>query len=105
VEKRTVFVVIVFISTLFFGVEIPGVHAYEGPLSEKKIASYSNITFRSENFQKVERGMTQENVLRLLGVPKKIKEEHRQHNRWTVHYFYPDGHVVNFKDGLVVGKE
>jgi hypothetical protein len=53
----------------------------------------------------VEKGMTQEQVLELLGVPKKIKEEKRRHDRWTVHYFYPDGHVVNFKDGLVVGKK
>jgi len=49
--------------------------------------------------------MTQEKELQLLGVPEKIKEEHRQHNRWTVHYFYPDGHVVNFKDRLVVAKK
>ena len=34
-----------------------------------------------------------------------FKEEHRRHNRWTVHYFYHEGHVVNFKNGLVVGKK
>ena len=34
-----------------------------------------------------------------------FKEEHRRHNRWTVHYFYPEGHVVNFENGLVVGKK
>jgi outer membrane protein assembly factor BamE (lipoprotein component of BamABCDE complex) len=104
-RRCTVFLAIILISALFFGGEIKGVQAYEGPLPEKKVASYSNIAFKLQNFQKVERGMTQEKVLQLLGVPEKIKEEHREHNRWTVHYFYPDGHVVNFKDGLVVGKE
>jgi len=34
-----------------------------------------------------------------------MKKERRKHNRWTVHYFYPDGHVVNFRNGVVVGKE
>jgi len=105
VRKRTAVLAIVLISALFFSAGIPGIQAYEGPLSEKKIASYSDIKFKSENFQKVEKGMTQEEVLQLLGVPERIKDEHRRHNRWTVHYFYPEGHAVNFKDGLVVGKE
>jgi hypothetical protein len=104
-KRYAAFLVMIFILGLFFGGEIRGTYAYEGPLPEKKIASYSNIAFELKNFQKVERGMTQENVLQLLGVPEKITEEHRRHNRWTVHYFYPDGHVVNFKDGLVVGKK
>ena len=105
VRKHTAFLAMILISTLFFGAGIPGIQAYEGPLSEKKIASYSDIEFKPDNFNKIERGMTQEEVLQLLGAPEKIKEEHRRHNRWTVHYFYPDGHVVNFKNGLVVGKE
>ncbi|MBW2027354.1 MAG: hypothetical protein JRH08_18380 [Deltaproteobacteria bacterium] len=49
--------------------------------------------------------MTEKQVLEILGKPLKVKKEHRRHNRWTVHYFYPEGHVVNFKNGLVVGKE
>jgi len=105
VRKRTALLAVILISALFFGAGIPGIQAYEGPLSKKKVASYSDIKFKVDNFGKIERGMTQEEVLQLLGVPEKIREEHRRHNRWTVHYFYPDGHVVNFKDGLVVGKE
>jgi hypothetical protein len=49
--------------------------------------------------------MTEEEVLQLLGKPLDLKKEHRRHDRWTVHYYYPKGRVVNFKDGLVVGKE
>ncbi len=104
-KKRTAFLAIVSISALLLGAGIWGTQAYEGPLSEKKIISYSDIVFNVKNLQKVERGMTQEEVLQLLGVPQEAKEEHRRHNRWTVHYFYADGHVVNFKDGLVVGKK
>jgi hypothetical protein len=104
-QRHTVFLTAILISASFFVGGIEGIQAYEEPLSEKTIASYSEITFTLQNFQKVEKGLTQENVLQLLGVPEKITEQHRHHDRWTVHYFYPDGHVVNFKDGLVVGKE
>jgi len=75
------------------------------PLTEKQMKAYEKIPFNEQNLAKVERGMTQTEVLELLGKPLKITKEHRRHNRWTVHYFYPDGHIVNFKDGLVVGKE
>jgi outer membrane protein assembly factor BamE (lipoprotein component of BamABCDE complex) len=105
VRKRTAILAIVLISALLLGAGLSGTQAYEGPLSKKKIASYSDIKFKLDNFHKIERGMTQEEVLQLLGMPLKIKEEHRRHNRWTVHYFYPDGYVVNFKNGLVVGKK
>jgi len=105
VRKRTAFLAIVLITPLLLGAGIWGTQAYEGPLSKKKILSYSDIKFKLDNFHKVERGMTQEEVLQLLGVPPKIEEEHRRHNRWTVHYFYHEGHVVNFKNGLVVGKK
>jgi len=105
VRKRTAFPAIALISALLLGAGLSGTQAYEGPLSKKKITSYRDIKFKSDNFRKVERGMTQEEVLQLLGVPQRIKEEHRRHNRWTVHFFYPEGHVVNFKNGLVVGKE
>jgi len=104
-RRRTAFLVIIFISALFLGGGIKTLQAYQGPLSEKKIASYGKIAFKLENFSKVKKGMTQEKVLQLLGEPNLIKEEHRRHNRWTVHYFYPGGHVVNLKDGLVVGKK
>jgi outer membrane protein assembly factor BamE (lipoprotein component of BamABCDE complex) len=104
-KRHVVFPVVIFVAALFFGGGMPTLQGYEGPLPDKKIASYSNVAFTLQNFQKVQKGMTQEKVLELLGVPEKIKEEKRRHDRWTVHYFYPDGHVVNFKNGLVVGKE
>lgn len=104
-KGRIVSLVVLFICALFLGGEMDTLQAYEGPLSAKKIASYSKIAFKLENLSKVKRGMTQEEVLRLLGEPMRTKKEHHRHNRWTVHYFYPDGHVVNFKDGLVVGKK
>ncbi|GEM_PF-2496311 len=75
------------------------------PLTEKQMKPYEKIPFTEENFERVERGMTQIQVLKLLGKPIKVKKEHRKHNRWTVHYLYPDGYIVNFKNGLVVGKE
>jgi len=103
--KNRLFLSIILILALFFGAEITGVNAYEGPVSKKKMATYSDVVYSMKNFSKVMRGMTQEEVLQLLGVPEKIKEEKRKHDRWTVHYFYPDGHVVNFKNGLVVGKK
>ena len=74
-------------------------------LGEEEMKPFEQVSFTVDNFAKVERGMTQKQVLGLLGKPLKITKEHRRHNRWTVHYFYPEGHVVNFKDGLVVGKE
>jgi len=77
----------------------------ELPLTEEQMKPYEKISFSVKNLKKVQRGMTQVQVLELLGKPLKIKKEHRRHNRWTVHYYYPESHVVNFKDGLVVGKE
>jgi hypothetical protein len=78
---------------------------WENPLELKDMDAYEGIPFRLENFEKVERGMTETEVLKLLGKPRGIKKEHRPHNRWTVHYIYPEMYVVNFRDGLVVGKE
>ena len=103
-RSRVACLIVIFACALFVGGAMKVSQAYEGPLSEKKIASYSNIAFSPENFQNVQKGMTQEEVLQLLGKPLRTKKEHRRHNRWTVHYFYPDGRVVNFKDGLVGGK-
>ncbi len=102
---RIACLIVVLGCALFVGGEMTVLQGYEGPLSEKKIASYDKIVFREKNFSKVKRGMSQEGVLKLLGEPTRVKKEKRRSNRWTVHYFYPGGHVVNFKDGLVVGKE
>lgn len=104
-RRRMTFLGIIFMAALFLGAGIQMVEGYEGPLSKKVIESYSNVAFKVENFSQVEKGMSQEQVLQLLGTPVRIREERRKHNRWTVHYFYPDGHVVNFKNGMVVGKE
>jgi hypothetical protein len=50
-------------------------------------------------------GMTESEVLDLLGKPRCLEKEHRPRDCWTVHYFYPVCHIVNFYNGLVVGKE
>ena len=78
---------------------------YGAPLTDKEMEPYEKISFSPGNMEMVQRGMTEKQVLEILGKPLKVKKEHRRHNRWTVHYFYPEGHVVNFKNGLVVGKE
>jgi hypothetical protein len=78
---------------------------WENPLELDDMGAYERIPFRLENFEKVERGMTETEVLKLLGKPLGLKKEHRPHDRWTVHYIYPEMYVVNFRDGLVVGKE
>ena len=77
----------------------------EEPLSFEQMEPFKNILFRAENFERVTDGMTEEQVLSILGRPADMKKEHRRGDRWTAHYFYPEGHVVNFKSGLVVGKE
>jgi uncharacterized membrane protein len=77
----------------------------EEPLSMEEMTQYKDILFRTENFERVTNGMTEEQVISILGPPKDLKKEHRRRSRWTVHYYYPEGHVVNFKNGLVVGKE
>jgi hypothetical protein len=78
---------------------------WEQPLKLEDMAPYKDIQFDPANFKKVQAGMTEEEVLGLLGIPEDLKMEHRRHNRWTVHYYYPKGRVVNFRDGLVVGIE
>ena len=75
------------------------------PLTLEEMTPYETISFEKENFEKIKRGMTEEAVLEVLGKPETLEKEHRRGNRWTVHYSYPGGYVVNFKDGLVVGKE
>jgi hypothetical protein len=74
---------------------------WEQPLELKDMGPYKDIQFESANFAKIEDGMTEEEVLQLLGIPLDLTKEHRRHDRWTVHYYYPKGRVVNFR----VGKE
>jgi outer membrane protein assembly factor BamE (lipoprotein component of BamABCDE complex) len=81
------------------------VYYYEEPLSLDQMDSYKDTAFDKKNFDQVEAGMTQEEVLNLLGKPKDMKKQKRRKNRWTFHYFYPGGYRVNFKNGLVTGKE
>ena len=75
------------------------------PIELEEMKQYQHIIFTIKNFESINKGMTEEEVLNLLGKPLNMKKEHRRYNRWTVHYFYPDGHVVNFRNGVVVGKE
>lgn len=75
------------------------------PLLLEQMDVYKDILFKAENFERVQNGMTEEEVLSLLGKPEDMKKEHRRRNRWAFHYYYPDGYVVNFRNFLVVGKE
>ncbi|RJR44672.1 MAG: outer membrane protein assembly factor BamE [Desulfobacteraceae bacterium] len=74
------------------------------PIPLDQMGRYADIRFSEENFDKIENGMTEEQVLSVLGRPKDLKKEQRRRGRWTVHYHYPQGHVVNFRNGMVVGK-
>lgn len=104
-----------FLVTLFMGLFLivsnhnwakeEGLRYHRKPIELEEMKQYQHITFKIKNFESLDKGMTEEEVLNLLGKPLNMKKEHRRHNRWTVHYFYPDGHVVNFRNGVVVGKE
>lgn len=74
------------------------------PLKLDEMKDYEEIAFERDNFAKIENGMTEGEVLQVLGKPLDLKKEHRPSNKWTVHYLYPGGCEVNFKNGLVVGK-
>ncbi len=82
-----------------------GRDTWEQPLELEDMGPYEDIQFEPASFDRIERGMTEEEVLALLGKPVDIKKVHRKGNRWSVHYYYPDNRVVNFRDGLVVGKD
>ena len=82
-----------------------GLRYHRKPIELEEMKQYKHIIFTIKNFESINKGMTEEEVLNLLGKPLNMKKERRKHNRWTVHYFYPDGHVVNFRNGVVVGKE
>ena len=75
------------------------------PLELEEMQDYSSTLFAAKNFEQIQKGMTEEEVLELLGIPADLNKVKRPKNRWTISYFYPDGHVVNFRNGLVVGKE
>jgi hypothetical protein len=77
----------------------------EEPMSLEQMERFQDIPFRAENFDKVTNGMSEEQVLSILGKPTDLKKDRRRHGRWTAHFFYPEGHTVNFRSGLVVGKE
>jgi hypothetical protein len=77
----------------------------EEPISLDQMGGYEDIRFNKENFEMVTNGMTEGQVLSVLGKPEDLRKMQRRHGRWTFHYFYPEGYVVNFRNGLVVGKE
>lgn len=75
------------------------------PLSLEQMDEYKNVPFNRDNFERIANGMTEKEVLSIMGKPQDMKKEPRPRRRWTVHYYYPEGYVINFKNGLVVGKE
>jgi len=77
----------------------------EEPMGLEQMGEYKSIPFAKQNFEKIQNGMTDKEVLSLLGKPLDMKKVQRRGHRWTFHYYYPEGHVVNFRNGLVVGKE
>lgn len=77
---------------------------WKSPLTWEEMGDYEKIPFDSLNYEKVNRGMTEEEVLKLLGRPVNVDMQKRRGDRWTVKYVYPGGKEVNFKNGLVVGK-
>lgn len=83
-----------------------GVRLYyhKKPIELEEMKDHEKTPFARRNFETIKRGMTETEVLDLLGKPLGLKKVKRRKNRWTVTYTYPDQHVVNFKNGLVVGK-
>jgi hypothetical protein len=75
------------------------------PLQFEEMGDYEGIPFEAANFDAIQRGMSEEAVLELLGKPLDVKMIKRPKRRWRVHYFYPDNHVVNLFQGHVTGKE
>ena len=101
----TLFMGLFLLASNYSGAREEVLRYHRKPIELEEMKQYKNITFKMKNFENIKKGMTEEEVLNLLGKPLNMKKEHRRHNRWTVHYFYPDGHVVNFRNGVVVGKE
>ena len=78
---------------------------WRDPLRFEDMGDYEGIPFDAGNFDAVQKGMSEEAVLELLGKPLDVKMIRRRKMRWRVTYFYPDDHVVNLFQGHVVGKE
>jgi hypothetical protein len=78
---------------------------WRDPLKFEEMGDYEGISFEAGNFEAVQKGMSEEAVLELLGKPLDVKMIKRQKQRWRVTYFYPADHVVNLFQGHVVGKE
>ncbi len=78
---------------------------WRDPLKFDEMGDYEGIPFEAGNFDAIQRGMTEEEVLELLGKPLHVRMIKRPKRRWRISYFYPDNHVVNLFQGHVVGKE
>ncbi len=76
------------------------------PLGLGQMEEYKSIPFTVEAFEKISDGMNEREVLSALGKPESVQKQPRKgYGRWSSHYLYPGGYVVNFRNGLVVGKE
>jgi len=78
---------------------------WRDPLRLEDMGDYEEIPFEAGNFDAVQKGMSEEAVLELLGKPLDVKMVRRKKMRWRVTYSYPDDHVVNLFQGHVVGKD
>jgi hypothetical protein len=76
------------------------------PLGLEQMEEYKSIPFTVETFEKISDGMSEREVLSALGKPESVQKQPRKgYGRWSSHYLYPGGYVVNFRNGQVVGKE
>jgi len=78
---------------------------WKNPLELEDMKAWEKIPFSASRFEEIRKGMTESEVLDLLGKPKGLNKVHRPGDRWSVRYRYPGGRIVNFFNGLVVGKE
>jgi hypothetical protein len=78
---------------------------WKNPLELKEMTEWEKISFNPARFVEIQEGMSESEVLDILGKPKNLTKERRPGNRWNVHYFYTGGHIVNFFNGRVVGKK
>ena len=101
----TLFLTLLILPSAFAEAQESKILSREEPLTLEQMGEFKNISFKQENFEKVVNGMTEREVLSLLGRPLDTKKEQRKGHRWAAHYYYPEGYTVNFRDGLVVGKE
>jgi hypothetical protein len=105
---RTFSLIVLFL-LLFCAIPFPGqaqeTQSRDEPLALEEMDEYKDIPFSGDNFEKVTSGMSDKDVLTLLGKPLDMKKEQRKGHRWTFHYYYPEGHAVHFRNGVVVGTE